>query len=302
MLRELDMLLDEVSPAIGQDVLVSAGDLLDKGPESAAVVRRLRCMREAGHQIVLVEGNHEEKHARFRKALKAAYGTEDIVALLRTEDLDLSRIRIKDAEGMFRITSMLDAEDIAFLDSAVPFHRLPEHNSLVVHAGIPPTMKALPTPDEIAKMGRGERERLNQILRIRHVRGRTTTTMTVEIQVDGASPEDVDGVFRPLPETEARVVKKVVHERGEFLSLGSEQEGDPFWADLYDNRFGHVYFGHSPHLHDSHPVEYPFATGLDLGAVFGNRLAAMVLEVGEHPKAHTVPARNQYATSLWENP
>ena len=42
------------------DVLVSLGDLVDKGPYSAEVVQHLRDLRYTGHNVVLVEGNHEE--------------------------------------------------------------------------------------------------------------------------------------------------------------------------------------------------------------------------------------------------
>lgn len=35
-------------------------------------------------------------------------------------------------------------------------------------------------------------------------------------------------------------------ESGAFIMRGHEKEGDPFWADVYDGRFGHVIFGHTP--------------------------------------------------------
>ena len=51
-----------------------------------------------------------------------------------------------------------------------------------------------------------------------------------------------------------------------FIGLGHEKSGDPYWADVYDGRFGHVIFGHQPFLEG---VKYfNHATGIDTGASF----------------------------------
>ena len=60
-----------------------------------------------------------------------------------------------------------------------------------------------------------------------------------------------------------------------FVGLGQEKPGDPFWADVYDGRFGHVVFGHQPFLDG--PAEFAHATGIDTGAVHGGALTALVL-------------------------
>lgn len=65
---------------------------------------------------------------------------------------------------------------------------------------------------------------------------------------------------------------------GEFVLLGDRDERDIFWAERYDGRFGHAYFGHNAFLNADQPVQFPHATGLDLGCVFGGYLAAAVLE------------------------
>jgi len=56
---ELQQLLERVG-ASSDDVLVSVGDLVDRGPESADVVRYFR---ERPHSLVIT-GNHERKHVR----------------------------------------------------------------------------------------------------------------------------------------------------------------------------------------------------------------------------------------------
>lgn len=193
MFDELVDLLNEVNP-VPQDRVVFVGDLIDKGPDSPEVVAFLRSFAE-DHDVVLVEGNHEDKHRRFRKNLRERPDTAREMAD-RTPELN-------------EITSRLSSEDIAFLESAVPFHRIEEHNILVVHGGIPGSMTDFPLTLEEARSLSGKRmKRFSQILRTRHIH----------------------------------------HETGKMLPLGTEGPNDPFWAETHDGRFGHVVFGHEPFL------------------------------------------------------
>ncbi len=43
-----------------QDELILLGDLIDRGPDSKGVLDEIMRLREKGHQVVLVQGNHEE--------------------------------------------------------------------------------------------------------------------------------------------------------------------------------------------------------------------------------------------------
>lgn len=61
-IAELDELLKTVQYKQREDRLVFVGDLVDRGPDSVAVVRRVR---ELGAECIM--GNHEEKHLRWRK-------------------------------------------------------------------------------------------------------------------------------------------------------------------------------------------------------------------------------------------
>ncbi|WP_139068857.1 metallophosphoesterase, partial [Hyphomonas sp. ND6WE1B] len=48
------------------DRLVFVGDLVDKGPEPAGVVRFVRQLSEtAPYEVILIEGNHEDRHRRY---------------------------------------------------------------------------------------------------------------------------------------------------------------------------------------------------------------------------------------------
>ena len=238
-IEEFNELLATLAPVAGHDTVVLCGDLVDKGPHSAQVVARARALRESGVHTVLVLGNHEEKHSRFRARLAKG---EDTSAL-------------KGHEGIAAITDGLSSEDVAFLDTAVLFHRLPEHGVTVVHAGIPLNVAAL--VGDTSTLSRKERDRLASVCRVRFVRPST----------------------------------------GGMVPLGEERDGDEYWADAYDGRFGHVLFGHEPFVGDR-DGRFPHATGLDTGVVFGGRLTAAVLVEGRDMAFVSVAARARYAKHL----
>jgi serine/threonine protein phosphatase 1 len=317
---ELEDLLDIVQPS-SRDMLVSVGDVIHKGPDSVGVIRRLRELK-----AVLVLGNHEEKQARYRNALKAA---PDRAA------------GMKGAEEMEQIEGALDDADRAWLETALPYMaalpRLPSPETallfppktnpeiLIVHAGVLPEMTHLPLFSEFEAMKRAEREKFLRILRVRYITGRPQTKLTVEFtfpfavgdeQEDG-SVQLTDGAvgdaLRDGGWTDYAVVKSSTQAKGSFISLGEETSRDWYWAEKYDGRFGHIYFGHEPWLpgmdrkvgvecegDDNEPALFQHATGLDLGCVFGGRLAAAVLSEDGTREYFSVPARKKYATGLWE--
>jgi serine/threonine protein phosphatase 1 len=233
MSEELQSLMSEIRPT-ERDTVVFVGDLVDKGPESVKTVRIVREMSKR-FNVVVVEGNHEEKHKRFRKHVANATGVADTM---------------KGAEEMKTITERLNPEDVAFMDSFVPFHKVVEHNILVVHGGITGDMADFPaTVEDVKAMSNKKRTSFFKILRTRFLNAKT----------------------------------------GTFIALGENTEVDPFWADVYDGRFGHVVFGHEPFMdgvrHFSH------ATGVDTGAVFGGTLTALVLSSDGNRSLVSVPSR-----------
>ena len=142
----------------------------------------------------------------------------------------------KDAAFLPALEAELTEADYAFLAGSVPFVRIPDWNLLVVHGGIPGDMTAFPETLEAAEALTGKaRSRFRKILRTRYI--------------DRAT--------------------------GKFLALGDNQPGDPFWAEIYDGRFGHVVFGHQPWREG--PACFAHATGVDTGAVHGGGLTALVL-------------------------
>lgn len=236
MKPEVMSLIDFIDPR-EDDHIIFVGDLVDKGDDSPGVVRFVRELSESRPgMVVVVEGNHEDKHRRFRRN---------------------SEVRPEVAKGMVErqpeladITDAMSAEDIAFMDGFVPFHRIPEHGIMVVHGGIPASMDSFPESVEEARAFGGKRKKAFQcIMRTRHVH----------------------------------------HESGKMVPMGSESEADPFWADVYDGRFGHVVFGHEPFMDG--PRKFPHAIGVDTGAVFGGRLTAMVVDADGSRSFVSVPGR-----------
>jgi predicted phosphodiesterase len=166
-IEELDLLLTTLAPVAGVDEVVFCGDLVDKGPHSALVVKRARALRESGVKTVLVLGNHEEKHGRFRARL--AKGGDVTV--------------FKGYEEMTHITGGLSPEDVDFLNTAVLFHCLPEHGATVVHAGVTPNMRTL--PNNTGVLSRKERDRLADACRVRFVRPSTGSMVPLGEEQDG---------------------------------------------------------------------------------------------------------------------
>ena len=165
---------------------------------------------------------------------------------------------MKKTEELHTITSKLSAADVAYLDAAQLYIKVPEHDALVVHAGVPPSVTFLPPVRDIEAMDRSKADKYKQLLRVRFVK-----------------PD------------------------GWMVPLGDETDADVYWAEVYDGRFGHVYYGHQPYYPDPAPREFSHATGIDLGCCFGGHLCAAVLTDGGREYV-TVPARAKYASGLWD--
>lgn len=69
-------------------------------------------------------------------------------------------------------------------------------------------------------------------------------------------------------------------DNGRFVRLGAERAENPYWAEVYDGRFGLVFAGHQPFMKDA-PQIYPHAVCLDLGCCLGGKLCAAVVEDGK---------------------
>jgi len=271
--RELDLLLTELHLQ-STDRITFVGDLIDKGPDSLGVIRRVQKLAEQ-YFVDVVQGNHEEKFLRY------------------LDKIDQAPDYIQDLAGQ------LTEKDIEFLTDTQITRHIGEWGVAVIHGGVLPAHDLLPdfTDGEIELTSK-QRKLLGRILRTRYVRG--VDEVRHEVRLYDASGKLQQKIKQakddPIPKAplggEVRV-KEYVKEKGDFICWGEETPTDIFWADIYDGRFGHLYFGHESFMQVA-PKEFPHATGLDLGCVAGGRLAAVVLDQDGGRQFVSVPALDKY--------
>jgi hypothetical protein len=125
--EELLALLDAVHLQ-PDDVIVSVGDLIHKGPDSAKVVRYLR---KVDNHTILAFANHEEKQFRWERhegRISVKGGVNPVTY----------------AEEFPEISRKLTRKDKMFLQDSYYWFKLPG-NHLVIHGGIPSSLQRLPS-------------------------------------------------------------------------------------------------------------------------------------------------------------
>ncbi|MEU5165501.1 polynucleotide kinase-phosphatase [Streptomyces mutomycini] len=102
---------------------VFVGDLVDRGPDSPGVLRRVMSMVASGNALC-VPGNHENKLGRYLKGRKVqhSHGLAETVEQLEREDTEHPEFRKEVAE---------------FIDGLVSHYVLDEGKLVVCHAGLP---------------------------------------------------------------------------------------------------------------------------------------------------------------------
>ena len=141
------------------DEVIMVGDLVDRGPDSSRVLQILRILGSK-LPVFLVRGNHEQKHVNGRLD-----GDED-------------------AQEVSRTLSGVDRDQIS---TSKLYRKLPAHNALVVHGGIPRGLQVLPDSyDELRRLESRDRKRVAQVM------------YTVRVESDGVEmmwPWAYDGRF-----------------------------------------------------------------------------------------------------------
>ena len=112
---ELEELLDTARFDPSCDELVMTGDLVAKGPDSRGVLTLLRSLGAQG-----VRGNHDERCISWYRAVAAG----DAPPKLKKDHR--------------RTSESLDTQDWEQLQSYPLWLELPDHNAVVVHAGLVP--------------------------------------------------------------------------------------------------------------------------------------------------------------------
>ncbi|WP_205021691.1 polynucleotide kinase-phosphatase [Streptomyces sp. HB132] len=124
---ELDTLLGKLGYEGGAHpegrTAVFVGDLVDRGPDSPGVLRRVMSMVASGDALC-VPGNHENKLGRYLKGRKVqhSHGLAETVEQLEREDAEHPEFRKEVAE---------------FIDGLVSHYVLDEGRLVVCHAGLP---------------------------------------------------------------------------------------------------------------------------------------------------------------------
>lgn len=137
-IEEFDELMKLVSFKKGTDTVYMLGDLVDRGPDSRGMIQRAK-----EYNAIVIKGNHEEKHVRYKK----------------------NKTSIEALPKYFRdIHHTFTDEEIEWMDKLPIMHRLTTakgtpSETLLVHAGIEP--------------GLGISKQTNNVLRLQYVDPKT---------------------------------------------------------------------------------------------------------------------------------
>ena len=221
-IEELNELMHKINLQ-PSDALYFIGDLIDRGPDSAGVVKRCRDL-SLNYNVKLILGNHEEKFLRYLQHIENKTGLEK---------------QMKGTDDFVPLIAGIGQQEIDFLKSAYYSITFKEENITLLHGGISTSIK-FPFPETYSFLEH--------------------------------SPKKLKGI---------ELITKVryLNPEGKFVSLNEETDADRYWAEVYDGRFGYIYFGHQPFMKQL-PMQFSHATGLDTGCVFGGWLSAVVLENG----------------------
>lgn len=141
----LEQLLDKIHDDLARRparkvLLIFVGDLIDRGPNSAEVVERLRTYERAGVRTVFLLGNHEEV------LLRVMGGEADLITkwrwfggteCLQSYGVDTSNLAgMTEEEALALVRSAIPKEHVEFFESFDDSCRFGDY--LFVHAGIRP--------------------------------------------------------------------------------------------------------------------------------------------------------------------
>ncbi len=141
----LDRLLDDIERDIRKrpprkNLLIFLGDLIDRGPDSKAVVERLRTYSRPRVRTVFLAGNHEEVLLRLlggEQGILASWLRFGGAECLKSYGIDPNAIHeMSETRGLETIRTAFPAAHLAFLSKFADTLRFGDY--LFVHAGIRP--------------------------------------------------------------------------------------------------------------------------------------------------------------------
>jgi serine/threonine protein phosphatase 1 len=158
----LNSLLDRIEAELAatresEKYVVFLGDLIDRGPDSAGVVERLRTYQPAGTRVILLAGNHEEVLLRVLDAepgLLESWLTFGGAECVQSYGLDPTALgKMDEQTAAEALRQAVPAEHVAFIESFGDTFKFGDY--LLVHAGIRP---GVPLHEQVRKDMRWIRE------------------------------------------------------------------------------------------------------------------------------------------------
>lgn len=126
---ELDSLLSKLKLQ-EDDHIIFAGDLVDKGPDSAGVVQRIRAL-SALCQVSTCRGNHEENHIRWmaktpekKMEMKRHAEFVEIHKRMKNEDCEYLRATVLYVSVPGAFVTHAGILELGFMPPALPFDQL----------------------------------------------------------------------------------------------------------------------------------------------------------------------------------
>jgi serine/threonine protein phosphatase 1 len=141
----LDLILAKIEGDIAsrprrRNFIIFLGDLIDRGPDSAAVVERLRTYRPSFARTVFLSGNHEEVLLRMLagdKGILASWLKYGGAECARSYGVDPDSLRLaEEEEALALLRANVPRAHREFLESFADTFRFGDY--LFVHAGIRP--------------------------------------------------------------------------------------------------------------------------------------------------------------------
>lgn len=139
--------LDHLLTAVGlrsNDLIITLGDYVDRGPDSAGVINRLIKLRQK-HQVICLRGNHEQL------MLQARLGNDRFTEWVHSGAH--ATLASYAARGAMATLSGVPAEHWNFIENqCVDWHETDTH--LFVHAGVDPALPMDGQPEFVLKWER----------------------------------------------------------------------------------------------------------------------------------------------------
>ncbi|WAO97020.1 Metallophos domain-containing protein [Fusarium falciforme] len=283
MIHPLNTLLEETGFDSRKDHIVSVGDMVNKGPDSAGVIKRLMDLNASA-----VRGNHED---RVLLAWIAYNTREDIAADLAMKDAEVP----PGASGDLKTARSLSSEQLDWLKSLPVILTVGPLNLCIVHAGLVPgieleqqvpwavmNMRTLTYPtDDFRWKEEQKQEKEEQKKKKEGERKKQEDEAKNKSRRDEAEPDDA---------AENIVIERTILNHDVWIPIDSH-DGDK-WTDIWNREQKRVAKSHRRTIvygHDSQRgyQEDSYTFGLDSGCVKGGALSGFIIQAVEGAWTHT---------------